>query len=232
MNNIKEDILKSSRELFTNYGYKKVSMDEIAKASGVTKKTVYSYFKDKASLLKTLIDEEMAKMKKIIISHSNINDENFFEEVNKTLYDLLKYKREAKLFVTLTKEADEFNTISSKNSIEMIDDAILSFIKERLSWAIEKGYVKKGFEETETLKELKIKYNAKYLEIDTLNNISMDDKNDNKDLIRTFKCENYKDYMIPWYGYINLVYFEKYDEPKSVPIKVKIPEDLNIELLP
>ena len=25
----------------------------------------------------------------------------------------------------------------------MIDDAILSFIKERLSWAIEKGYVKK-----------------------------------------------------------------------------------------
>ena len=81
--------------------------------------------------------------KKIIISHSNINDENFFEEVNKTLYDLLKYKREAKLFVTLTKEADELNTISSKNSIEMIDDAILSFIKERLSWAIEKGYVKK-----------------------------------------------------------------------------------------
>ena len=106
MNNIKEDILKSSRKLFTNYGYKKVSMDEIAKASGVTKKTVYSYFKDKASLLKTLIDEEMTKMKKIIISHSNINDENFFEEVNKTLYDLLKYKREAKLFVTLTKEAD------------------------------------------------------------------------------------------------------------------------------
>ena len=44
-------------------------------------------------------------------------------------------------------------------------------------------FVKKGFEETETLKELKIKYNAKYLEIDTLNNISMDDKNDNKDYI-------------------------------------------------
>ena len=83
MNNIKEDILKSSRELFTNYGYKKVSMDEIAKASGVTKKTVYSYFKDKASLLKTLIDEEMAKMKKIIISHSNINDENFLKRLTK-----------------------------------------------------------------------------------------------------------------------------------------------------
>lgn len=44
-------------------------------------------------------------------------------------------------------------------------------------------FVKKRFEENETLKELKIKYNAKCLEIDTLNNISMDDKNDNKDYI-------------------------------------------------
>ena len=44
-------------------------------------------------------------------------------------------------------------------------------------------FVKKGFEETETLKELKNKYNAKYLEIDTINSISMDDKNDNKDYI-------------------------------------------------
>ena len=79
MNNIKEDILKSSRELFTNYGYKKVSMDEIAKASGVTKKTVYSYFKDKASLLKTLIDEEMTKMKKMLKKFkTSSNEKNFF----------------------------------------------------------------------------------------------------------------------------------------------------------
>ncbi len=44
-------------------------------------------------------------------------------------------------------------------------------------------FVKKGFTETQTLKDLKEKYDAKYLEIDTLNNISITDRNDNKDYI-------------------------------------------------
>lgn len=140
MSNKKDEILKSARELFTNHGYKKVSMDEIAKNATVTKKTVYSYFNDKESLLKSLIEEELVQMKSIITKHSDETD--FFEGVNKVLYELLKYKKEAKLFITLSKEADELNTISSKNSIKMYDDSILDFIKARLSWAINKGYVK------------------------------------------------------------------------------------------
>ena len=44
-------------------------------------------------------------------------------------------------------------------------------------------FVKKGYKETETMKLLKDKYDAKYLEIDTLNNISSEDKNNNKDYI-------------------------------------------------
>ena len=42
-----EQIINVARELFTTYGYKRVSMDEIAKCANVTKKTVYSYFKSK-----------------------------------------------------------------------------------------------------------------------------------------------------------------------------------------
>ena len=140
MNNKKEEILKSARELFTNYGYKKVSVDEIAKKANVTKKTVYSYFNDKESLLKSLIEEELVHMKNIIIRHSD--ETNFFEGVNKVLYELLKYKKETKLFETLSKEVNELNTASSKKSLKMFDDGILDFIKLRLSWAIDKGYVK------------------------------------------------------------------------------------------
>ncbi len=140
MSNKKDEILISARELFTNFGYRKVSMDEIARNANVTKKTVYSYFDDKESLLKSLIEEELMQMKNIITKHSNETD--FFEGVNKVLYELLKYKKEAKLFITLSKEADELNTISSKNSIKIFDDSVLDFIKTRLSWAINKGYVK------------------------------------------------------------------------------------------
>ena len=53
----KEEVIKTARELFTKYGYKKVSMDEIAKKSGVTKKTIYTYFKDKDSMFLYFIEE-------------------------------------------------------------------------------------------------------------------------------------------------------------------------------
>lgn len=54
---------------------------------------------------------------------------------------------------------------------------------------VEYIFVKKGYTETETLKNLKNTYNINYLEIDTLNNISTIDKNDNKDYI-TIMNEN------------------------------------------
>ena len=44
-------------------------------------------------------------------------------------------------------------------------------------------FVKKGYKETETMKDLKEKYNIEYIEIDTLNNISLEDKNNNKNYI-------------------------------------------------
>ena len=50
-------------------------------------------------------------------------------------------------------------------------------------------FMKKGFKETQTMKDLKDNHNAKYLVIDTLNNISLDDKNDNKNYI-TIMNEN------------------------------------------
>lgn len=58
-----------------------------------------------------------------------------------------------------------------------------------LNKTVEYIFVKKGYTETETLKSLKNTYNINYLEIDTLNNISTIDKNDNKDYI-TIMNEN------------------------------------------
>ena len=45
--NTKEKIITSARNLFETYGYKKVSMEEVAVNAGVTKKTLYAYFKNK-----------------------------------------------------------------------------------------------------------------------------------------------------------------------------------------
>ena len=86
----KEQIINSARKLFSKYGFKKVSMDEIAKEANVTKKTVYTYFESKEELLKYFIQEEILNMKKIV---ENIEKQkiDFFESVHQVIYNLLKY---------------------------------------------------------------------------------------------------------------------------------------------
>ena len=58
-----DQIITAAKKLFTKYGFKKVSMDEIASEAGVTKKTVYTYFSSKEELLKYCIKEELNNMK-------------------------------------------------------------------------------------------------------------------------------------------------------------------------
>ena len=51
----KDQVIEAARELFHQFGFKKVSMDEIAAKAGVTKKTIYMYFSSKEELLKYFI---------------------------------------------------------------------------------------------------------------------------------------------------------------------------------
>jgi len=48
---MKEDILKTAAELFLTYGFKSVTMDDIANAMGISKKTVYQHFENKNDLV-------------------------------------------------------------------------------------------------------------------------------------------------------------------------------------
>jgi TetR/AcrR family transcriptional repressor of mexJK operon len=50
-----EAIEKAAYQLFQERGYGHVSMDEIAKAAGVSKATIYSHFPDKAELFSSLM---------------------------------------------------------------------------------------------------------------------------------------------------------------------------------
>ena len=72
--NKKEMIIQTARDLFTKFGYKKVSMDEIAREAKVTKKTIYSYFKDKDSMFLYFVDEELEKIKKELEKNYNPAD--------------------------------------------------------------------------------------------------------------------------------------------------------------
>ena len=44
INPIKEEILESAKKVFAKYGYKKTSVNDIAKAAGKAKSSLYHYF--------------------------------------------------------------------------------------------------------------------------------------------------------------------------------------------
>lgn len=56
-----EKILKVALELFFKYGIKRITMDDIAKELGMSKKTIYQFHKEKDDLVLQLVNFEMTK---------------------------------------------------------------------------------------------------------------------------------------------------------------------------
>jgi len=65
----RELILKTGKELFWKFGFKRVTIEEICKEAGVSKMTFYKYFPNKIEMVKILMDgllkEALEKYKKI-----------------------------------------------------------------------------------------------------------------------------------------------------------------------
>lgn len=56
---VKERIVKSALNLFWRYGIKSVTMDDIAKDLGISKRTIYQHYADKEAILELVIREEL-----------------------------------------------------------------------------------------------------------------------------------------------------------------------------
>lgn len=55
-------ILEAARGLFQRYGYRKTTMEEIARDAGITKPTVYAYFTGKKDILVSLVEWEGSRV--------------------------------------------------------------------------------------------------------------------------------------------------------------------------
>lgn len=137
----KELIINTARDLFTKYGYKKVSMDEIALEANVTKKTIYSYFTDKDTLFMYFINEEIENVKNEfeIIEKKNIP---FVEKVSTSIYNMLLFRKNSILISNVSKEAKN-NIQQSINFLKVYNDSILNYIEEKINNEIKLGNIKK-----------------------------------------------------------------------------------------
>lgn len=101
----KDRILKGAEELFFKYGIKSITMDDIAKHLGISKKTIYQFYADKNEVVETLMVSQTknseCEFKNIAEKSSNVIEEVFemmkhmgimFSQMNPNLfYDMQKY---------------------------------------------------------------------------------------------------------------------------------------------
>jgi AcrR family transcriptional regulator len=104
-----ERIIQGGEDLFLKAGIKSVTMDDIAKHLGMSKKTIYQFFKDKNELVIALVKKKLQddedQMCAIIGQSNNVIEEminmmkcseEIFSKINPiVIHDLQKYHPEA-----------------------------------------------------------------------------------------------------------------------------------------
>lgn len=73
---IRDQLVQAARVVFARYGYKKTTLDDIAREARKGKSTIYYYFKSKDEIFKAVIDAEAEIRKKAIEEQINQIDDS------------------------------------------------------------------------------------------------------------------------------------------------------------
>ncbi len=69
----RELILRQAAALFAHRGYPATTMNEVAQASGLSKATLYHYYKDKYSLLVSIADTHVSRLQALVVQVQSEN---------------------------------------------------------------------------------------------------------------------------------------------------------------
>lgn len=73
--NIKQHIITKSADLFKNYGIKSNTMDDIAQASGISKKTLYQHYENKSQLIEKVLEYQYTIFnQRIVLASQDYSD--------------------------------------------------------------------------------------------------------------------------------------------------------------
>lgn len=131
---MKENILNTAKDLFLKLGYKSVTMDDISNEMGISKKTLYKYFKNKETLVRetvTLINSEcLQKINKVKKENYSVIRENF--EIEKQSSDFFVNVGKSPIY-QLKKYYPKIYKEMMKNEVNMFKDIVKNNIKKGIS---------------------------------------------------------------------------------------------------
>jgi AcrR family transcriptional regulator len=97
---LKHRIIEKATELYNHVGIKSITMDDVARELGISKKTLYQYVTDKKDLVKQVCEHELVKKREAFmkIHRGNQNAIEEIIEVNKLLLRLIKEYNPTKFY--------------------------------------------------------------------------------------------------------------------------------------
>ncbi|MBD0776942.1 TetR/AcrR family transcriptional regulator [Maribacter sp. ANRC-HE7] len=136
----KDLILEKATTMFTEYGIHSLSMDDVANACGVSKRTIYKYYQNKADLIDQIITKKIETFKNSI-EDITMNSENAVVELHR-FFKLYKVVISS-YTPTLIRDIKRYNLQISLKFSRINNDIILPFVYNN----IEKGQVEGLYKE-------------------------------------------------------------------------------------
>jgi len=143
---MKEKILNTAIEEFLTYGFKSVTMDDIAEKLAISKKTIYTFYKNKTSLVEATV---MAVFDKISfgIDHICSLEKNAIEElfnVKEFLIENLKGEKSSPQF-QLKKYYPKLFLKLKKLQFEVMQDCVSENLKRGIKDNLYRNDIEIGF---------------------------------------------------------------------------------------
>src|ERR1700712_644654 len=134
-----ERIIEGGEELFLTAGIKSVTMDDIAKHLGISKKTIYHFFKDKnelvLALVKKKLEDDECQMADVISNSGNVIEE---------MINMMKCSQEifSRINPVVIHDMQKYHPDAWKHFQNFKADVLIRTLEELLSKGINQGYIR------------------------------------------------------------------------------------------
>jgi AcrR family transcriptional regulator len=132
----KQQIVNRSRELFMRYGIKSISMDDIAKELGMSKKTLYQFVENKSDLIEQIFRQKI-ECEKEAMADIRRQSSDAIEEILKIGKYVIEELRQ--LSPTTVFDLQKYYRITWKQMDALHQRHVYAIIRENIEWGMQQG---------------------------------------------------------------------------------------------
>lgn len=141
MEDKKLHILENVGKLYLKFGIKSVTMDDVAHEFGISKKTLYQYFRDKADLVSQVVNFYILNLENNIDANKEENAIDFYFVLRSHISNILKFFNNNIEF-DLKKQYPQLH----KKVYKIKREKIFSITVLNINKGMETGYYRKGLD--------------------------------------------------------------------------------------